>query len=253
MGNAIKHSFYIIICCFFYLQTVTAQTYGTRASAPSLSGGVYQVSTLAELLWVTQNLNPATNVFSQTADIDASQTQFWDDSDDDSDGNPYNDPNDENANGTNDGWLPIGGNNDSSKKFTGTYDGNDHIISSLTINRTSRYIGLFGITNGAQIYSLELSNIDYDVTKPSGGSSSVIVGGLVGYDNEASVIKNIIIEGDINTSGGWRTGGVVGYAYKSTLNFLSYYGDVTSNSSTVGGVVGYANACVDLGSLEDNI
>ncbi|MEL0225888.1 MAG: BspA family leucine-rich repeat surface protein, partial [Flavobacteriaceae bacterium] len=75
------------------------------------------------------------------------------------------------------------------------------------------------------------------------------VGGLVGYDNEASVIKNIIIEGDINTSGGWRTGGVVGYAYKSTLNFLSYYGDVTSNSSTVGGVVGYANACVDLGSL----
>ena len=131
-----------------------AQTYGTRASTPSLSGGVYQVSTLAELLWVTQNLNPATNVFSQTADIDASQTQFWDDSDDDSDGNPYNDPNDENANGTNDGWLPIGGNDDTSKKFTGTYDGGDHVISSLTINRQSRYLGLFGITNGAQIYPL---------------------------------------------------------------------------------------------------
>ena len=241
------------ILLFFFLlslgQWSLAQTYGTRASTPSLSGGVYQVSTLAELLWVTQNLNPATNVFSQTADIDASQTQFWDDSDDDSDGNPYNDPNDENANGTNDGWLPIGGNDDTSKKFTGTYDGGDHVISSLTINRQSRYLGLFGITNGAQIYSLELSNIDYDLTKPSGGSSSIIAGGLVGYDNEASVIKNIIVEGDINTSGGWRTGGVVGYAYKSTLNFLTYYGDVTSNSSTVGGVVGYASACQNLGSL----
>ena len=39
------------------------------------------------------------------------------------------------------GWLPIG---DNSNRFTAVFEGNDHTISNLYINRTTSYAGLIG-------------------------------------------------------------------------------------------------------------
>ena len=124
------------ILLFFFLlslgQWSLAQTYG---STPTFEDGVYKIGTLAELLWVSETSSSWTSSFVLTANINASETQYWDDNDDDANGYPYNDPNDENANGTNDGWLPIGAMT-WSNEFEGNFDGKDYTISNLTVSRT---------------------------------------------------------------------------------------------------------------------
>ena len=84
----------------------------------NLDGDTYDtvilISSLSELLWITEKVRDEEEdwseglIFLQTEDIDASETKYWDDADDDLDGNNYNDPNDSNTTGYNEGWLPIG-------------------------------------------------------------------------------------------------------------------------------------------------
>jgi hypothetical protein len=101
---------------------------------------VYLISSLSELLWITENVRvygsawSRDKVFLQTEDIDASETKYWDDADDNPDGNNYNDPNDSNTNGNNEGWYPIGYKD---QGFEGFYNGNYHRIIGLTLNRSS--------------------------------------------------------------------------------------------------------------------
>ena len=89
------------------------------------SDTVYLISSLSELLWITENVRDngsawsQQKIFLQTEDIDATETKFWDDLDDDADGHKYNDTNDSNTNGNNEGWYPIGFEN----KFNGFYNG----------------------------------------------------------------------------------------------------------------------------------
>ncbi|MGB0149894.1 MAG: FISUMP domain-containing protein, partial [Flavobacteriales bacterium] len=54
----------------------------------------YVITCLGELDWVSQNPSTWSSYFVLAQDIDASQTQYWDDADDDGDGLPHNDPND---------------------------------------------------------------------------------------------------------------------------------------------------------------
>ena len=106
----------------------------TTSSTPTLSGGVYQIGTLAELLWVSEN-SSTTASFELTADIDALSTQHWDYNDDDGDGNRYNDTNDAVTSlGTNEGWPPIGSLDGA---FKGSFNGNGYTISGININGTS--------------------------------------------------------------------------------------------------------------------
>ena len=85
------------------------------------SDTVYLISSLSELLWITENVRDngsawsQQKIFLQTEDIDASETKYWDDDDTNNDGNNYNDPNDSNTTGNNEGWYPIGFEN----KFNG--------------------------------------------------------------------------------------------------------------------------------------
>ena len=112
----------------------------TVSSTPTLSGGVYQISNLAELLWLSEN-SSTTASFELTADIDASSTQHWDYNDDDSDGNRYNDANDVTTlAGTNEGWPPI---STLDGAFKGSFNGNGYTISGLTIRGGECFFGLF--------------------------------------------------------------------------------------------------------------
>ena len=96
------------------------------------------------------------------------------------------------------GFAPIG---NSIPYFTGSFNGLGHTISNLTINRPSTGdVGLFAATNvGAVIQNVGL------------------VGGSV--------------------SGGYATGGLVGFLYYSTVS-KSYATGSVSGASTVGGLVG---------------
>ena len=138
--------------------------------------------------------------------------------------------------------------------FKGTFDGNNHVISNLTINTTEDNVGLFGYTLGARIDSVGLENVnitggDYvgGLAGQATGSSSITnsyatgsvtgsenVGGLVGYAN--SIITNSYANSSVNGEG--TVGGLVGSAYGSGIGNSYATGSVTGNDC-VGGLVGY--------------
>ncbi|MGC6421970.1 MAG: hypothetical protein ACON43_04085, partial [Flavobacteriaceae bacterium] len=212
----------------------------TTRSTPTFEDGVYKVGTLAELLWVAETNSSWTSSFVLTADIDATQTKYWDDNDDDGNGFKYDDTNDGTATGSNTGWYPIGPTNSST--FDGNFDGKDYTISNLTASRTIDYLGLFGyIDDGGSI--IKLKNINLENIKLLNGSSSIYstgTGGLAGFITNADVyVDNIYVEGNIKGLGG-RIGGIVGGHYPNEgIQNCQFIGEIYGNSQ-VGGIVGKA-------------
>ncbi|MBN2403090.1 MAG: hypothetical protein JXN64_11910, partial [Spirochaetes bacterium] len=90
-------------------------------------------------------------------------------------------------------WTPIG---DSTNRFTGTFEGNNHIISNLTINTSlgEDYQGLFGYITGTVQY-LTLTAVSLTFT---GTSASVCTGSLAGTN--AGTIRNITTSGTISNT-----------------------------------------------------
>jgi hypothetical protein len=109
--------------------------------------------------------------------------------------------------------------------FTGTFDGNSHVIYNLTI-RGYDCLGLFGqLSSNAVITNLGLEAVEIN------GAGS-FVGGLVG-DNDGS-ISNSYSTGTVR--GDSRIGGLVGLNSGNINN--SYSTGVVSGYSSVGGLVG---------------
>ena len=124
------------------------------------------------------------------------------------------------------GWLPIGAKD---KPCFATYDGNNHVINGLYINRPeSNYIGLFGYKRSSinEIKDLTLANV-YVVGKDT-------IGGLAGY-NEAIII-NCNVSGEV--AGNNRVGGLAGH-HLSGLMQNSYSTGNISGNEMVGGLIGF--------------
>ncbi len=194
--------------------------------------------------------------FKQTADIDASATQYWDDVDDESspDGNLYNDPNDGTSTGNNEGFSPIGNN---STNFSGVYDGDGYTISGLYIDRSSTdYVGFFGYVSGGDgISDLGLESVDVTGASYTGGFAGRAcpvsncystgdvhgtsnVGGFLGY---SSNISDCYTTCSVRGTGD-NVGGFVGYG---GYIFESYStGDAHGSGNNVGGFVGYCNQAI---------
>ena len=144
------------------------------------------------------------------------------------------------VNGDAGGWQPIGNLDD---PFVAEFDGNGHTISNLAIRSDTTYIGLFGVIGeGAAIRNLGLVDNLADYTGSS--SSSIYIGGLVGYQGSGSSITASYAMGDADGGDGDNdyVGGLVGYQGGSSLITASYAtGDVDGGdgSDYVGGLVGY--------------
>lgn len=175
-------------------------------------------------------------------------------------------------------WTPIGKND--SFMFKGTFDGDGHTISNLTVNSADDYVGvgLFGHTGSSAV--IQNLTVDDSVT---GTGEGPYVGGIVGYNR--AKIQNCAFTGDISSADGCAggvvgnndqgtvqncrntgtvsgliAGGIIGYNFKS--NVLNCYntGSITG-SNLVGGVVGDSNNpntiiqnCYSTGSVySDNI
>ncbi|MDZ7723536.1 MAG: GLUG motif-containing protein [candidate division KSB1 bacterium] len=141
----------------------------------------------------------------QTIDIDASATSGWN---------------------SGAGFSPIG---NSTTKFTGYYNGGDHSIDNLFINRPATdYIGLFGYVDGATIKNIGVTNVDI--------SGEYYVGGLVGYNNNSSAVNNSYSSGSV-TGNNRYVGGLVGQNYNSSTITNSYSsGSVTGSADYTGGL-----------------
>ena len=152
------------------------------------------------------------------------------------------------------GWLPIG-NIDTA--FTGYFNGAGHKITGLWIKRSGNdRIALFGFTSKANINNLGIENCDITGFQTVGGlvgynvnstiqncyvtgnvNGNNYVGGLVGFNENNSIIQNCYVTGNVN--GNNAVGGLVGYCFVAS-NVKNCYatGNVNGNN-TVGGLVGY--------------
>lgn len=166
---------------------MTSISFSQTATAPSSgdgsSGNPYQIETLENLYWLSQQEgnSDATGLYwsrnyIQTADIDASASSGWN---------------------SNTGWNPIG---NATTSFSGTYDGDNHIISNLSINRNENLQGLFGSILGATISNLGITNVSI--------TAKTMIGGLVGQ-NVNSVISECFGTGSVSSSE-YYMGGFVG-------------------------------------------
>jgi hypothetical protein len=122
-------------------------------------------------------------------------------------------------------WSPIVG-------FTGTLNGNGHIIKGLTFNSSSSSIGFFATTTGATITKLGIENARFVGTAD--------VAALVGVANSTTItecyVSNSYLEGSDHVgsfAGNLKSGSVIRNCY-STAN-------VVSRSSQAGGFAGVDN------------
>ena len=92
-------------------------------------------------------------------------------------------------------WEPIGSNDE---PFTGTLDGDGHVIKNLVINKEGDRIGFFGVARGATVKKVGFENVR--VTVMSGGKS---VGVLMGKSITSTITESYIsggyVEGRDNT------------------------------------------------------
>lgn len=126
------------------------------------------------------------------------------------------------------GWLPIG-TSSSSNQFNTIFDGNNHKISNLLINRTTTHNGLFGSTGLLS----KIKNLSIGVKFLSGDSQT---GGLVG--SNAGDVDNCSVTGTINNSTDNDCGLLIGYHDQGSITNCYSIGSVTSSSFNVGGLIG---------------
>lgn len=122
---------------------------------------------------------------------------------------------------TNTAWNPEG-----VFSYTGTLDGNNHVISNLTSS-----VGLFRTTGAATIKNLTLKNATLSATEENGG-------GLAAQANGTN-FQNCKVTGTISANG-TNTGGLVGDAVNCTFANCQVNG-LNITGANVGGLVGNAN------------
>lgn len=110
--------------------------------------------------------------------------------------------------------------------LTGVFDGNNNVISNLTIVLNSHYTGLFGyIAESGQVKNLGLEGCDI--------SSSYATGCLAGHND--GLIINCYATGSIDST--WDVGGLVGINEGEIC--CSYAASSVSGSRYLGGLVGW--------------
>lgn len=145
-------------------------------------------------------------------------------------------------------WNPIGGSSISSypgnNLFKGIFDGQNHIISNLTVSASGIYAtaGLFGATYGeATIKNVVLENAHI--------SSTHYAGGILGYETNRTSIINCTVKNSTitsaaeNSSGNWdngdKVGGVVGYMHKADIRDCTVENTTIKGYRDIGGIAGY--------------
>ena len=220
------------------------------SGAPNSEANPYIIDSAMKLAWMSANVDTAKNkYYKQTIDIDLDSRA----------------------------WMPI---SQSSNVFY--YDGDNHTIYNINVNRTStntdNWNGLFGkLGAGSYIKNLTLNGGQVIATTVSTGNS-VIVGAFVGefFVSNSSIYGGYIenchnlgvtvsgsYENNTNSSKGCYVGGIMGIQYhniaiKNCTNTGDVYGNgkkTTTGSNNIGGISGYSlvgtviENCVNYGNV----
>ncbi|WP_071149250.1 fimbrillin family protein [Bacteroides ndongoniae] len=142
-------------------------------------------------------------------------------------------------------WEPVAFGNYNTY-YTGTFDGNGHTISNLTITNLyfNYYCGMFGsVGTNATIKNLTLENVSLNVSSNEGLAA---IGALAGSNQ--GIISNCNVSGNISTNSRlFYVGGIVGRMDSGVIQYCHSSASIQGGNSTyVGGVLGgeYATATV---------
>jgi hypothetical protein len=120
----------------------------------------------------------------------------------------------------------------------------DHLTTNLSGTSGTSYVGgLVGYAEDAVIENLSFTNTNNTMYVPYNDNA---YGGVIGYAMD-SRIKNISFEGSTYVYGNtnntvYYVGGIIGRMHRSTLQYVTYEGSLSSPTSsfvTTGGIVGY--------------
>ena len=209
--------------------TLDADYSWTAADFNSLAANTYEVASKTDLrhlaLLVNVAKNPCTGMtFQQTQDIVCDNT-----------------------------YIPIGyeAADTDYAVFSGTYDGQGHTISDITVSRTGNdradgYVGLFGLVHYNT--SSDYGTVKNVVLASSTFTGNVRVGGIVGC-NRGGTIQNCRVESTVTINAGHdyadHHGGIVGYNSSAQAKVIGCYSAATvsknskNNCKNYGGIVGY--------------
>ena len=151
--------------------------------------------------------------------------------------------------GTGDDFDPIG---DTGNRFQGTFDGNGHTISDLTIevafNQSGPLLaGLFGATDGsAEIKNLTIAgaNVTYEDRLSDGDGGAFIIGA------NAGTVRNVSASGSLEAVDADEAGCIVGLNTGTVRNVSASDSLVVDDAFKIGGVVGL-NKGIITGSVSD--
>ena len=131
------------------------------------------------------------------------------------------------------GYIPIG---TDEHKFMGTFYGNGHVISNVSISQSGTSgVGIFGVT-GSTAKILDLGVENANVT--GGMYTGVIIG------QSGGTISNCFVKGNVNVNGGSYVGAITGYSF-NTIQATYTSGNINiSGSNYVGGLAGSINNSV---------
>jgi hypothetical protein len=183
----------------------------------------YQIETLDNLLWVSTTSSSWGSTFIQFADIDASDTATWN---------------------LGYGFVPIG---NTTTSFTGSFDGQNHSISGLLINRVANNQALFGELSGATISDLGLTGCNITGVDK--------VGGIAAEMNTSTTITRCFTTGSI--TGQDMVGGIAGNIRGASTISQSYNTASITAFEYGGGIAGknrgssIIELCYNLGSVDD--
>ena len=170
-------------------------------------------------------------------------------------------------------WTPIG---NASTIYTGTFDGQNHTISGMTLENAESYSGLFGnvtgtvrdftvtgsitITGdeivsrvGGAVGSLGTASVGGTVSGVTSGVNITVsasndhIGGVVGSmpENSSPTVESCVYTGNITvTVAAGSVAGVVGYIRTGTIQNCANQGGISvsgSGDGSVGGILGYCN------------
>lgn len=177
-------------------------------------------------------------------------------------------------------WIPMG---DTSHDFAGTFDGQGHTISNLTIGTadapiTGELAGLFGVVEGTvkNLFLDEVSvnaNVGYyvgglaayavgpiencHITKLDMDAAASGVGGLIGYATSGNSIYGCSVSGEIAVKSGCQgVGGFIGSMGKNAQ--ITYSGATVAvtapkeRSTNAGGFIGRGNGERDARAIVKN-
>ena len=152
----------------------------------------------------------------------------------------------------NENWIPIG---TWEHPFGGTFEGDGHTITGLSISSTERHVGLFGRTYYATIKNLTIKNGKIEA-KDIESVPMQCVGGIAGGLDFGNLENCHNLGVDITIDNSTHVGGLVGWAESITeISYCSNRASITGTvfQGTIGGIVGLTEGDVTKSFNHGNI